>query len=301
MQLVSFGKTGQERPGVLCEDNTVIDIQLASDDNIRSIRRLLELGEDGFELVKKWMEVSTKSEWRLSAESLRFGPPLTNSSKIVCVGLNYHSHAREQKAKLPNNPLLFSKSSTSVIGNGDNILYPIEEEHVDYEGEMAFVIGKPAFRVRPEDWQKYVVGITIVNDVSARDAQFGDRKWFRGKSFDTFCPMGPKVVTLDEIEDPHNLDIQSRLNGEVRQTGNTSDLIFKIGDLLSFASRNITFLPGDVISTGTPSGVGIFFDPPKCMTVGDVIEITLAGVGTLTNTVAPRENEHPSPYPHPSM
>lgn len=299
MKLISFGKAGKERPGVVCDGNTILDIQLASSNKIPSIRKLLELGDEGLKQVRTWMEATSSNEWRLPGEGIRLGPPLTNSSKIVCVGLNYHSHAKEQKAKLPKNPLLFSKSSTSVIGNGDSILYPVEEEHVDYEGELAFVIGKPAFRTRPEDWRDYVAGITIVNDVSARDAQFGDRKWFRGKSFDTFCPMGPFLVTLEDIPDPHNLSIQSKLNGELRQKGHTSDLIFNIGDILSFASKNITFLPGDIISTGTPSGVGIFFDPPKCMNIGDVIEVTLEGVGTLTNTVTKRREELPSLYPCP--
>jgi 2-keto-4-pentenoate hydratase/2-oxohepta-3-ene-1,7-dioic acid hydratase in catechol pathway len=155
----------------------------------------------------------------------------------------------------------------------------------------------PVFRADPQDWETYIAGYTIVNDVSGRDAQFADRKWFRGKSYDSFCPMGPCIVTRDEIPDPHTLRITSALNGELRQDGHTSDLIFNIPDILAYVSRNITLLPGDVIATGTPSGVGIFRDPPACMNPGDEIAVTLEGVGTLTNRVEERTQLSPSVYP----
>jgi 2,4-diketo-3-deoxy-L-fuconate hydrolase len=298
MKLISFGEAGRERPGVLLDNDLILDVYSASSGEIPTIRCLLEHGQRGLGRIRELIESGSHEKWTIPAQGIRLGPPVTNPSKIVCVGLNYHSHAQEQNAGLPKSPLLFSKASTSLAGNGDPIWYPVEEENLDYEAEMAFVIGRKAFRVSPKEWESYVAGYTIVNDVSARDAQFGDRKWFRGKSFDSCCPMGPVLMTCDEIFDPHDLKVTAHLNGEIRQEGHTSDLIFSIGELLSFASRNITFVPGDVFSTGTPSGVGIFFKPPKCMNVGDEIKITLEKVGVLSNYVSERREDSPSPYPY---
>jgi 2-keto-4-pentenoate hydratase/2-oxohepta-3-ene-1,7-dioic acid hydratase in catechol pathway len=299
MKLISYGAAGSEQPGVLCEDGNILDLRLASGGVIHTIRQLLERGESCMQQVAAWIEEGPRENWLRPARGTRLGPPVTNPSKIVCLGLNYHSHAEEQNARIPERPLLFSKAVTSLAGDGDSIWFPIEEEHVDYEAELALVIGRPAFRVNPADWEMYVAGYTIVNDVSARDAQWADRKWFRGKSYDSFCPMGPTIVTRDEIPDPHDLRLTATLNGELRQDGHTSDLIFRIPDILAFASRNITFLPGDVIATGTPCGVGIFRDPPACMRPGDEISVHLEGVGDLTNTVQERTEELPSVYPAP--
>lgn len=297
MKLVSHGPAGRERPGVLIENEKILDLHTASGGKIRSIRQLLEQGEPGMRRIAGWIAKEPSDDWLLPARGTRLGPPVTNPTKIVCLGLNYHSHASEQSARLPERPLLFSKAVTSLAGDCDPIWYPEDEEHVDYEAEMAFVIGRAAFRVDPDDWEMYVAGYTIVNDVSARDAQWADRKWFRGKSYDTFCPMGPCIVTRDEMPDPHTLRLTATLNGELRQDGHTSDLIFRIPDILAFVSRNITLLPGDIIATGTPSGVGIFRDPPACMKPGDEIVVTLENVGTLTNRVKERTEESPSVYP----
>ena len=222
-----------------------------------------------------------------------------NPSKIVCLGLDYRGHAEEQKARLPERPLLFSKASTSLAGNGDPIWYPADEEHLDYEVELALVIGEPGVRIPSEEWESYVAGYTVMNDVSGRDAQRADRKWFRGKSFDSCCPLGPFLVTRDEIPDPHALGLTARLNGELRQEGHTSDLIFSLGEILAFVSRNITLLPGDIIATGTPCGVGIFRDPPACMKPGDEIVVSVESIGTLTNRVEERQDVRPSVYPAP--
>lgn len=297
MKLVSYGPAGGELPGVLLEDGNILDLRIASGGEIRSIRHLLEQGESGMRRVAGWIAGGPPGSLLRTARGTRLGPPVTNPSKIVCLGLNYHSHAEEQNARLPERPLLFSKAVTSLAGDSDPIWYPADEEHVDYEAELAFVIGRPAFRVNPGDWESYVAGYTIVNDVSARDAQWADRKWFRGKSYDSFCPMGPCLVTRDDIPDPHNLRLSATLNGELRQDGHTGDLIFNIPEILAFASRNITFIPGDIISTGTPCGVGIFRDPPACMNPGDDIAVTLEKVGTLTNTVRERKDNSPSVYP----
>ena len=297
MKLISYGPAGEERPGVLLGNETILDLRLASGDEIRTIRHLLELGSSGIKRVAGWIEAGPEEGWLRTGGDERLGPPVTDPSKIVGLGLNYHSHAREQNARLPERPLLFSKAVTSLAGDGDPIWYPVDEEHVDYEVELAFVIGKPAFRIRQKDWESYIAGYTIVNDVSARDAQFADRKWFRGKSCDSFCPMGPAIVTRDEIPDPHTLRLTATLNGELRQEGHTSDLIFKIPEILSFISRNITLLPGDVVATGTPSGVGIFRDPPACMNPGDEIEVSIEKIGTLTNRVEKRSGKAPSVYP----
>ncbi len=291
MKLMSFGPVGKERPGVLYDRGTILDLELASEGKIQTIRGLLELGDSGLKQVRRWQS-EPSDKWLTPLKGVRLGPPVTNPRTIVCLGLNYHCHAQEQGEGSPKRPILFSKAVTTLIGNGDPIIYPDREDHVDYEVELAFVIGRKAFRVDPEDWQSYVAGYTVVNDVSARDAQFGDRLWYRGKSCDTFCPMGPYLVTRDEIPDPHNLQVTATLNDEQRQNGHTSDLIFNIPKILSFASHNTTFFPGDVFSTGTPKGVGIFMDPQACMKPGDEISVHVEKIGTLTNRVQKRSQEH---------
>jgi 2-keto-4-pentenoate hydratase/2-oxohepta-3-ene-1,7-dioic acid hydratase in catechol pathway len=298
MRLISYGPACQERPGVLLDGDVILDLTLASQGRLQTIRQLLEGGQPAIQQVAEWID-RPSDELLQATKGVRLGPPLTNPTKIVCLGLNYRRHAEEQNVRLPERPLLFSKATTSLAGDGDPIWYPVDEEHVDYEAELAVVIGKPAFRIEPKDWASFVVGYTIINDVSARDAQRADRKWFRGKSYDSFCPMGPWIVTSDEIPDPHALRLTATLNGEIRQDGHTSDLIFPIPEILAFVTRNITLLPGDVISTGTPCGVGIFRDPPACMKPGDEISVWIENVGTLTNTVRQRTEETPSGYPAP--
>lgn len=298
MKLVSFGTPGRERPGVMLGES-ILDIDLASDGRFPTVRRLLEAGAEGMALLSERVAAGPRDEWLVPAKGMRLGPPITDPSKIVCVGLNYLSHAEEQNRKAPERPLLFGKASSSLGGQGDPIPYPLDEQNLDYEAELAFVIGRRAFRVDAADWESYVAGYTIVNDVSARDTQFADKKWFRGKSFDGCCPMGPWLVTRDELTNPHALAISARLNGELRQDGCTDDLICAIPELLAFVTRNITFQPGDVISTGTPMGVGIFRDPVGCMRPGDEISITIDRIGTLTNRVEAIRDQAPSPYPYP--
>jgi 2-keto-4-pentenoate hydratase/2-oxohepta-3-ene-1,7-dioic acid hydratase in catechol pathway len=209
--------------------------------------------------------------------------PEPRPGKVVCVGLNYHDHADEQDEVPPERPLLFSKAATSVTNPGDPIVHP-EGERVDYEVELGVVIGRTATDVAAADATGYVAGYTAVNDVSGREAQFSDDQWFRGKSYDTFSPMGPTLVTGDDY-DPNAVDVATRVNGETRQSSNTEQFVFDVGELVEYVSANMTLRPGDVISTGTPGGVGVFMDPPGLLEPGDVVEVEVEGVGVLENPV----------------
>ncbi|MCB9099270.1 MAG: fumarylacetoacetate hydrolase family protein [Anaerolineales bacterium] len=212
--------------------------------------------------------------------------PVPNPSKIVCVGLNYHDHCREQGVAVPERPLLFAKFPSTLIGPEKSITLNSDvSQQVDYEAELALVIGRTARNVPLEAAYDYIAGYTIANDVSARDVQFSDGQWVRGKSFDTFCPLGPYLVTTDEIADPHNLAIRCRLNGELMQDSNTGEMIFKIPELIAFITQSSTLNPGDVIITGTPHGVGVFREPKVFLKSGDVVEVEIEGLGILRNSV----------------
>ncbi|HZQ03571.1 MAG TPA: fumarylacetoacetate hydrolase family protein [Gaiellaceae bacterium] len=219
---------------------------------------------------------STREQWRS-----RFGRA---DPKIVCLGLNYRRHAEEQSVELPKAPLLFGKFANTLCGDGDAILLPPGIGHVDAEAELAVVIGRRAHAVPEADALAYVAGYTCANDVSARDAQHRDGQWFRGKGYDTFCPVGPRIVPADEL-DPGDLRIQQRLNGEVLQDARTSMLIFSVPQLVAYISGVLTLEPGDLILTGTPGGVGVFREPKVALQDGDVVEIELEGVGVLRNDV----------------
>ncbi|MGH9328640.1 MAG: fumarylacetoacetate hydrolase family protein [Terriglobia bacterium] len=218
-------------------------------------------------------------------ESTRLLPPVLHPGKITCVGLNYADHAHEQGIEPPAAPIFFLKSLNTIIGAGDPILLPPNSLKVDYEAELAVVIGKGGSRIPEEKAYEHVAGYMILHDVSARDMQFSDQQWYRGKSCDTFAPTGPWIVTKNEVPDPHNLRISLTLNGETMQDSNTSNLIFKIPFLISYLSQSITWEPGDLISTGTPPGVGVFRKPPVFLRDGDSASITVEKVGTLTNPV----------------
>jgi 2,4-didehydro-3-deoxy-L-rhamnonate hydrolase len=220
--------------------------------------------------------VSIRDEW-----GERYG---RRDPKIVCIGLNYKAHAGEQDVELPKAPLLFGKFANTLVGDGDAIVLPPDIGHVDAEAELAVVIGERASRVPKERAFDVIAGYTCANDVSARDAQFGDGQWFRGKGFDTFCPIGPQIVEANGF-DPSDLRIQQRLNGDVLQDSRTSDLIFDIPTLVSYVSNAITLELGDLILTGTPEGVGVFRDPKIALKDGDVVEIEVEGIGILRNEV----------------
>ena len=210
--------------------------------------------------------------------------PIERPGKIVCVGLNYRDHAEEQGVDLPKAPLFFTKYTTSLIGPGDPIVIPSGVTRCDYEAELGVVLGSTVRNVSKENAFEAVAGYVVANDVSARDLQFSDGQWTRGKSPDTFCPVGPLVPAAD-VPDPHALGIRAILNGETMQDSNTSNLIFKLDEIISYASRTATLEAGDLILTGTPAGVGIFRDPPRLLRPGDEITIEVDGVGSLTNPV----------------
>jgi len=212
--------------------------------------------------------------------------PIERPQKIVCIGLNYRDHAEEQGVPLPERPLLFAKWPNTLIGPGEQIVIPPITEQVDYEAELGVVIGHRVRGVSVENALEAVAGYVCVNDVSARDLQFSDKQWVRGKSLDTFCPVGPVLVPASEVPDPQALRIRAVLNGRVMQDSSTANMVFGVAELIAFVSQAITLEPGDLIATGTPAGVGVFRDPPVLLQPGDEITIEIEGLGALTNPVA---------------
>jgi 2-keto-4-pentenoate hydratase/2-oxohepta-3-ene-1,7-dioic acid hydratase in catechol pathway len=210
---------------------------------------------------------------------------ISRPGKIVCVGLNYLDHAEEGGQELPKAPLLFAKWPNTLIGDGDAIVLPPETQEVDYEAELGVVIGTTARRVSETDALDHVAGYICLNDVSARDLQFGDGQWTRGKSPDTFCPVGPRLVPREEIDDPQKLGIRCIVNGETLQDSSTAQMIFSVAEIIAYVSRVITLESGDLIATGTPAGVGVFRDPKVLLKEGDEVSVEIDGLGTLTNPV----------------
>jgi 2-keto-4-pentenoate hydratase/2-oxohepta-3-ene-1,7-dioic acid hydratase in catechol pathway len=210
---------------------------------------------------------------------------ITRPGKIVCVGLNYHDHAEEGGQDLPKAPLLFAKWPNTLVGDGEPILLPADSTQVDYEAELGVVIATTAKHVAERDALDVVEGYICVNDVTARDMQFGDGQWTRGKSPDTFCPVGPRLVPREEIEDPQALAIRCVLNGQTMQDSSTSQMIFSVAEIIAYVTRLVTLEPGDLIATGTPAGVGVFRDPKVLLQDGDEVSVEIDGLGTLTNPV----------------
>jgi 2-keto-4-pentenoate hydratase/2-oxohepta-3-ene-1,7-dioic acid hydratase in catechol pathway len=205
--------------------------------------------------------------------------------KIICVGMNYRSHIKEQDGRFPTKPVLFSKASSCIIKNAGHIIYPRKVEELDYEVELAVVIGKKAKDVPVKKVSDYIYGYTIMNDITARDIQKNENQWYRAKSFDTFGPIGPVIVSKNKIPYPQNLNLKSFVNGELRQNGNTSEMIFGVYKLISYISRSITLEAGDLISTGTPAGVGVFMKEKKMLKPGDLVTCEVENIGKLENKV----------------
>ena len=226
----------------------------------------------------------------LPLEEVRLKAPLLHPNKIICIGLNYRDHAAEANLPLPQEPVIFGKYANSIIGPEEDILLPTGlSTKIDFEAELAVVMGRRATAVSEEKALDYVAGYTNFNDISARDLQTRDGQWMKGKCLDTFAPMGPWLVTADEITNPDRLKIELSLNGEVMQSSNTSNMVFGVAELVSFLSRLLTLDPGDVIATGTPAGVGFVRRPPIYLTAGDVVEVEIEGLGLLRNGVREKE------------
>lgn len=280
MKLVTYDGGQGPRLGLVAGD-TVIDLADASNGALPAdMRSFLELGDAAMRQAQSLTGASGRplSEVRVLA-------PILNPSKIVAIGLNYMDHCREQGIQPPKRPTTFTKFPSSIVGPGDEIRWNSElTQKVDWEVELAVIIGKTARKVSAEDALDYIAGYTICHDVSARDLQLekGDQ-WIVGKSLDTFCPLGPVVVTKDEIADPHNLPLRCLVNGKAVQDSNTKELIFKIPFLIEFLTKGITLLPGDVITTGTPDGVGAFLKPPVFLKDGDEVTVEIDGIGSMTN------------------
>jgi acylpyruvate hydrolase len=318
MKLVTYERDGEDRVGAW-QGNFVVDIGLAIDSlrsgtlgaeprpelqkavntvlaegaSPRHMVDLLERGETWRRALGEILETTTASQGPLRLpqgvcvplEKVRLRAPLRRPGKIVCMGLNYESHRAEQGMQAPARPVFFLKSGNTICGPGDVIMLPPNSTEVDYEAEFAVVIGKRGKGISEEQVFEHIAGYTILNDVSARDMQFADWQWFRGKSCDTFAPTGPCIVTTEEIPDPHSLRISLELNGQTMQDSNTGDLIFKIPFLVSYLSQSLTWEVGDLLSTGTPGGVGHFRKPPVYLKPGDTVSVTVEGIGTLTNPV----------------
>jgi 2-keto-4-pentenoate hydratase/2-oxohepta-3-ene-1,7-dioic acid hydratase in catechol pathway len=280
MQLVTFQHNGSARPGAISGDK-IIGLQAAG---FSTMLQLIQGGSEALEHIKTWLENPPKDEIVPLAEA-RLLAPLSNPPKIICVGLNYRDHALECKAEIPKVPTLFSKYTTSIIGPGEAIVLPKNSKQPDYEAEFAVVIGKGGRYISKDRWRDHVFGYTNLNDVSARDYQEATSQWMVGKTFDTFAPMGPAIVTADEIADPQALDIQMIINGEVLQSSNTSQMVFGIPELIEYISSIFTLEPGDVISTGTPAGVGEAKTPPRWLRPGDDVVVRISGIPELHNEV----------------
>jgi 2-keto-4-pentenoate hydratase/2-oxohepta-3-ene-1,7-dioic acid hydratase in catechol pathway len=222
----------------------------------------------------------------LKTTDVRILPPVPVPPNIVCLGLNYRDHAEEARVPRPERPQLFSKPSTTIVGPEDPVVYPKTSTQVDYEVELAAIIGKRGKDIAESDAFDHIAGYTVFNDISARDIQFADKQWFRGKSFDTFAPTGPSLVFCEQVSDPHNLKMELRVNGEIRQRSTTANMIFKIPELVAFISNVMTLQPGDIIATGTPAGVGFYAKPEKrLLKPGDLMEAEIEGIGLLRNRI----------------
>lgn len=291
MRIVRFeASDGVTRVGALTNDG-VVDLRAAavalgiSGEYFSDIAAFLAAGESALASAQQVLPQAPQSAIQpLSQVTLR--APIPRPGKIIAVGLNYRDHSIEAGAKaLPTTPILFAKFPTSICGPNDPIVIPHAKPQVDYEAELAVVIGRKGKSIRAADAFHYVLGYMPLNDVSARTWQFADKQWVRGKSCDTFCPIGPHLTTRDEIPDPHALAICARVNGITLQDSNTSKMIFRISELIEFISESITLEPGDIIATGTPEGVGIFRNPPVLLNPGDAVEVEIEKLGILGNPV----------------
>lgn len=279
-------RTDQGPRACLLWENLYVDINAADPTLPSSLRELLAL-EDGLE--RAWREIARGGVRHDPATAAHLAP-VPDPQKVICLGLNYRDHAIESNMPIPEEPVLFSKFPSALTGHGEEILLPPESDEVDYEAELVVVIGKRGKRIAQDEALSYVAGYAVGHDVSARDWQLNKpgKQWLAGKTFDTFAPIGPVLITADEVPDPHALGIRLRLNGRTMQDSSTSQLIFRIDETIAYLSRIMTLEPGDLIFTGTPPGVGMARKPPVWLKPGDVAEVEIDGLGTLRNPVARR-------------
>lgn len=275
MQLIRVGAPGHEHPGILTADGTRLDCADFGEDWDERF-----FGSDGLNRLAAWLEPRAGALPFVPA-SVRLGPCIARPSKIICIGLNYRAHAMETGAPIPAEPIIFFKSTTALSGPDDDVIIPPGSEKTDWEVELAVVIGKTARYVSEADAMHHVAGYALHNDYSERAYQLErGGQWVKGKSCDTFAPLGPFLATTDEIADPHALPLWLAVNGERLQDSTTGDMIFGVPALVSYLSQFMTLLPGDVISTGTPAGVGLGLKPPRYLAPGDVVELGIEGLGT---------------------
>ena len=278
MRFVTFQRNGSApEPGVF-QDGRITGLAGAG------FATMLDVIAGGDEALKK-VAGALRGASTVDASSVKILAPIPRPNKVICVGLNYRDHAKESNMEIPKVPTIFNKFASSVIGPGDKVILPAKSEKPDYEAEFAFVIGKGGRYIKAQDWRQHIFGYTIINDVSARDFQMATTQWLMGKTFDTFCPMGPYITTADEVPDPHDLDIKMTINGEVLQNSNTRELIFRIPELIEYLSSVFTLEPGDIVSTGTPAGVGLGHKPPRWLKPGDSMTVSVDKLGELTNPV----------------
>lgn len=281
MKLVTFQRPGKNaEPGVVLSERVVSLVGAGCS----SIISLLSEGDEGRARIENWI-YNPPAEAVADLKTVKLLAPIPRPPKLICVGLNYRDHALESNLEIPKVPTIFNKFPNTVIATGDAIVLPKLSTKPDYEAEFAFVIGRGGRHIPADRWKEHVFGYTIVNDVSARDYQMATSQWLMGKTFDTFAPMGPWIVSADEIADPHALDISLSINGEVLQNSNTQELIFKIPELIAWLSSVVTLEPGDVVSTGTPAGVGVARKPPRFLQAGDDVIVKIQGIGELRNPV----------------
>jgi 2,4-diketo-3-deoxy-L-fuconate hydrolase len=276
-----FGDPGKEKPGILVND-TILDVSSFGEDFGETF-----FASDGLKRLNYWLDSNQKTLPKVD-KSVRLGPPFTRPSKIICIGLNYSDHAKETGTALPTEPIIFFKSTSALTGPNDPVIIPPKSQKTDWEVELAVVIGKKASYINEDQALDYVAGYCIHNDYSEREFQFErGGQWVKGKSCDTFAPMGPYVATKEEIKDVNNLRLWLTVNGKKVQDGNTSNFVFNVPFVVSYVSQFMTLLPGDVISTGTPAGVGFGFKPPVYLKPDDVVELGIDGLGTQRQTVMP--------------
>jgi 2,4-diketo-3-deoxy-L-fuconate hydrolase len=275
MKLFRFGAPGQEKPGLILSDGKKIDASAFGEDYNEQF-----FATDGLARLQSWADKQAATA-PVVADTVRLGPAIARPSKIICVGLNYRDHAEESKMAIPVEPILFYKSTTSICGPNDDLVIPKGSQKTDWEVELAVVIGKKATYIEKEQAMDYVAGYMLHNDYSERAFQLErSGQWLKGKGCDTFAPLGPFMATQEEIPDVHNLKMWLKVNGKTMQNGSTSNLIFNIPFVVSYITQFMTLLPGDVISTGTPAGVGLGFNPPIYLKAGDVVELGIEGLGT---------------------